>query len=79
MEGSHWLENTKPRDWWNGLLAIPALLGWVGYGLAILLAPHLAAEPDPLMWAAYAAGGWFALMFVAVGGWFALLALSLSA
>ena len=50
------------RAWFALLAGVPALLGWVGYGLAWLLAPHLPAQPDPLIWAACAAGGWYALL-----------------
>lgn len=50
------------RAWFALLAGIPALLGWVGYGLAWLLAPHLDTDPNPLLWAAYGAGAWYALL-----------------
>lgn len=56
------------RAWFAILAGIPAILGWVGYGLAILLAPHLGTAPDPLHWAGIAAGGWYLIVLtVAVG------------
>lgn len=56
------------RAWFAILAGIPAILGWVGYGLAILLAPHLGTAPDPLHWAAIAAGGWYLIVLTFVVG-----------
>lgn len=47
---------------------IPAILGWLAYGLCWLINPRLAAEQDPLIWAAYAAGGWYAFWVMILGG-----------
>lgn len=49
-------------------LGVPALLAWIAYGACWLLDPRLAGEQNPLIWAAYAAGGWYVLMAVIVGG-----------
>lgn len=56
------------RAWFAILAGIPAILGWVGYGLAILLAPHLGTAPDPLHWAAIATGGWYLIVLTFVVG-----------
>lgn len=62
----------------NGLawlfLGVPAILAWMGYGIGFLLVPHLLIEINPLLWAAYGAGGWYALVLVIFGGWLGLLA-----
>ena len=49
-------------------LGIPAVLAWIAYGLCWLIEPRLTSEQNPLVWAAYAAGGWYVLMAVFVGG-----------
>lgn len=59
------------------LFGIPAILAWLGAGLAWLLAPHLAIEPAPLLWAMYAAGGWYCVLIVLFGGWLGLLLVTL--
>lgn len=57
---------TPSRDegwgWFAFLAGIPAILGWAAYGLAILLAPHLTATPDPLIWAGYTVGVWYGIV-----------------
>lgn len=60
---------------WLGL-GVPSILAWFGAGLSWLLAPHLGIEPDPLTWALYSAGGWYALMIAIFGGWIGLLFLA---
>ena len=49
-------------------LGIPAVLAWIAYGLCWLIEPRLTSEQDPLLWAAYAAGGWYVLMAFIIGG-----------
>ena len=60
---------------WCGF-GIPAIIGWVAFGLAILLAPHLAYETEPLMWSLCAIVGWYGLMILIFGGWMGLLFLA---
>ena len=62
--------------WFSLALGIPALLGWIGYGLAVLLAPHLAADPNPLIWAAVGPAIWYFLWAVFAAGPWAFLLLS---
>lgn len=64
------MDNTteQGRAWFAILAGIPAILGWAGYGLAVLLAPHLDVAPDPLHWAAIAAGGWYLIILTFVVG-----------
>jgi hypothetical protein len=50
-------------------IGIPAVIAWLGAGLGWLLAPHLLTDPAPLLWAMYAAGGWYGLLIVVFGGW----------
>ena len=76
MSDMEWMSDLKASDLWNALVTIPAILAWLGFGLALLLGPHFVEQPDPLLWALYGAGGWFALLFVICGGWFALFVLS---
>ena len=76
MSDMRWMENLKPAGLWNGLVAVPAILAWVGFGLALLLGPHFVEQPEPLLWAVYGVAGWFALIFAICGGWLALLVLS---
>ena len=73
-----WANNLKGSDFWNGLVASPSALAWAGYWLAILLGPHFAEQPDPMLWALYAACGWAAVLLVLVGGWLALVVLAAS-
>ena len=58
------------------LLGVPAILGWLGYLLGWLLDPHLIMEVNPLMWAMYAAGGWYAFLIVCFGGVLGIAALA---
>lgn len=73
---SEWISDLKPSHIYHGLISIPAALGWIGFGLALLLGPHFATPPEPLVWAAWGAGLWFAGIAVLIGGWFALIALA---
>ena len=50
------------------LLGIPAILAWIAYGMAWLLAPHLVGEVSQIHWALYTAGGWYLILFVLAGG-----------
>lgn len=68
-------EMTGNQILWLGL-GVPSILAWFGAGLAWLLAPHLAIDPDALTWAMYFAGGWYALLIAIFGGWIGLLFLT---
>lgn len=50
------------RAWFAVLGGVPAIIGWIAYGLAWLLGPQLAVQPDPLLWAAYGVGGYYLLL-----------------
>lgn len=56
-------------------VTIPAVLAWLAYGLCWLLAPRMATEQSPIVWAGYAAGGWYLLWAVIFGGPWVLLGL----
>jgi len=58
------------------LVGIPGALAWFAMGLGWLLEPRLAVEVAPLMWAFWAAGGWYAMLMVIFGGWWGLLFLA---
>ncbi|WP_298958349.1 hypothetical protein [uncultured Roseibium sp.] len=73
---NHWGDGLSGNQALWGLFGIPAILAWIGAGLAWLLAPHLAIDPEPLLWALYFAGGWFGLLIVIFGGWLGLLAVT---
>lgn len=60
---------------WLGL-GVPAILAWLAAGLAWLLAPHLATEPDSLVWAMWSALGWYGAIIALMGGWCGILLLS---
>lgn len=64
------MSNTKEegRAWFALLAGIPALLAWVAYGAAWLLAPRFPELPDPILCAGYAAGGWYALVILFTAG-----------
>ncbi len=49
-------------------LGIPAVLAWIAYGICWLIEPRLTSEQNPLLWAAYAAGGWYIAIAAIVGG-----------
>lgn len=70
------MENLKGNELAWLFIGIPAVLAWIGAGLAWLLAPHLAIEPQLLLWAMYGALGWYGLMIVIFGGWMGILLLS---
>lgn len=60
-------ELLKFHGWvWFG---VPAVLGWLGYGIAWLLAPRFADFPDPLQCAWMLAGGWYAIAGFCVVMW----------
>lgn len=52
-------DKEEGRAWFALLGGIPAIIAWLAYGLCWLLDPRIAGEQDPLMWAGYAAGGWY--------------------
>lgn len=52
------------------VLGIPAIIAWIGYGLAIVATPYLAVAPVPFFWALVAATGWYALSILST--WAAL-------
>lgn len=54
--------NVSGSDFAWIVIGIPAVLAWLAYGLCWLLEPRLAAEVSPIMWAGYAASGWYILM-----------------
>ena len=63
-------EAEEGRAWFTLLVSLPAILAWIGYGLAWLLGPHLVIAPEPLLWAGYAAGGYYAIIiFIWSCGW----------
>lgn len=53
---------TKNTDFAWIIIGIPAVLAWLAYGLCWLLEPRLAVEVSPIVWAEYAAGGWYAIL-----------------
>ena len=56
------------RAWFTFLLGLPALIGWVAYGLTWLLAPRLPMPVDPLSAAGAAVGAYYAVMaFIVLG------------
>jgi hypothetical protein len=55
---------------------VPAILAWIAAALCWFIEPRLTVEASPLIWAMYAAGGWYALLVLVFGGWLGLLALS---
>lgn len=63
--------NTEGLPWFSILAGVPAIMAWAAYGVAWLLGPHFAVAPDPLVWAGYAAGGYYALVlsFVSLMFW----------
>ncbi len=68
-------EASEGRAYFALLLGVPALLAWLAYGFAWLIGPHLAVEPSPLLWAGYAAGGYYLMIAFVVGGPLVLLGL----
>jgi hypothetical protein len=56
------------RDIFTMGIGIPAMIAWIAYGLCWLIEPRLATDQNPLIWAAYAAGGWYLIIAVLVGG-----------
>lgn len=65
--------NVNPAALLWVLIGIPASLGWAAAGLGWLLDPHLLTGADPLTWAIYGAGAWYALLLLLFGGWAGLL------
>lgn len=58
------------------LLGGPAILGWVAFGVAWLLAPRLGGEVVPLMWAFWAVAGWYGFLALVFGGAWGLVMLA---
>lgn len=56
------------RAWFAILGGIPAILAWVAYGLCWLLDPRIAGEQDPITWAGYAVGAYYAIVLTFVVG-----------
>ena len=68
-------QSNEGRDFFTLGAGIPAILAWIAYGLCWLLEPRLAGEQNPIVWAGYAAGGWYLAMAVFIGGPWILMAL----
>lgn len=71
----HLLEHATSNGVAWALIGIPATLAWIAAALCWFIEPRLAVEVDPLIWAMWAAAGWYGLLFAIYGGWLALFVL----
>lgn len=70
----------RPRHVLEAAISFPAILGWVMYGIAFLINPHMAVEVEPIVAALTAMGIYYAIMgallVVYAVGWIGILLLS---